>query len=111
MKNMFLIFICIFFLACEKDDKSTNLGDIYVKVYTLDGYEVFPLEGASVYTVPASKTGTTDEFGTCLLKDIEAGYYEIHTQLDGYRPGMIKFQVKRDSVNTVNKMLVSLYPL
>lgn len=74
MKNIWP-FILIFVLigACNKKEVESK-GDVYVTVLTSQSS---PMELVDVYTMPQEIKGQTDEFGTVLLKGLEAGSTEV----------------------------------
>ena len=90
--------------SCEKESELPNIeknGNIYVTVYANSGYYSSPVEGADVFTVPATKQGITDKFGTVLLSDLSSGIYEVYANLGGYGSGKTIVKVFPDSLKLV----------
>jgi len=106
IKTILVIWIAFLVLACEKDEVKVKNGDIYVTVYANSGYSNGPLKGANVFTVPATQQGTTDEFGTTLLKDIEPGSYEVYANMNDYGSGKTVVRVSPDSLKKVTIQII-----
>jgi hypothetical protein len=104
-KNYFLLLILLFTLwSCEKDESSAK-GDIYVTVYANYGGSSVPIKGANIFTVPATKQAVTDEFGTAILKGLDADSYEVYANLDGYGSGK---SVVKVSENSLEKVIITI---
>lgn len=103
MKNkLFILFILLFVLwSCKKEKLLVNKGDVYVTVFTNYGYSSTPIKGANVFTVPSAQQAVTDEFGTVMLKDLDAGSYEIYANLDGFGSGKSAVRVTGDSLKRI----------
>lgn len=112
MKKVYLIFIAIIFLfvSCRKDEK-TKQGDISITAYTISGNSSLPLKGASVYTIPATKEGITDENGNVLLKGIDAGTYELYAKVLGFGLAKTVVRVRGDSLQNVRMKVAKGYGL
>ncbi|MDR0864684.1 MAG: carboxypeptidase-like regulatory domain-containing protein [Candidatus Symbiothrix sp.] len=110
MKLKSILVVCVLFAlwGCNEDeDIAIPKGDIYVTVYESSYYSYSsPVEGATVFTVPATVQTVTDEFGTAMLKDVESGTYEIYASLSGYGSGKVALRVSPDSLNRVNILIV-----
>jgi hypothetical protein len=105
---MAIIMVATLFFGCKKEEQSKSTkGDIYVTVKSNSGYSSGSLlKGVGVFTVPPTKQGITDEFGTVLLKDIEAGTYEVFANLEGYGSGKSVLKVRADSLNLIDILIV-----
>ena len=104
-KILFAFLCVIVLLGCEDDkDPVSSKGDIYVTVVENGGYYGVsgPVEGATVFTVPPTQQGVTDEFGTTLIRGIESGSYEIYAEVSGYGAGKAVVNVQADSLDRVN---------
>lgn len=73
-------------------------GDLNVKVFSNGGFA----SGAKVYTQPASKEGTTDQFGSVLLSEIEPGSYEVYAELQNVGSGKEVVKVVENELAQVN---------
>ena len=97
--NYFAVLVLLFTLwSCDNDDSSSSKGDIYVKVFVNNGYSKVPAKGVNVFTVPATKQAITDEFGSAILKDIDAASYEVYANLDGFGSGKSAVRVSENSL-------------
>lgn len=105
MKNSFFVILILLFtlLSCEKDESPGAKGDIYVTVYANSGGTSIPVKGANVFTVPATQQAITDEFGTAILKNLNADSYEVYANLDGFGSGK---SVVRVSENSLEKVII-----
>lgn len=107
MKNKFLLIgllltVLLGLFSCEREDlEARGKNGIYVAVYANSGYYSTPVKGADVFTVPATKQGVTNEFGTVLLSDIPFGTYEIYANLTGYGSGKSTVKISSDSLKYV----------
>ena len=100
--NYFAVLVLLFTLwSCDNNDSSSSKGDIYVKVYMNNGYSIVPAKGVNVFTVPATKQAITDEFGSAILKGIDAESYEVYANLDGYGSGKSAVRVTENSLEEV----------
>ena len=88
------IIILAIFGGCAKD----LTGDLNVKVFSNGGFA----SGARVYTQPASKEGTTDQFGSVLLSEIEPGSYEVYAELKNVGSGKEVVKVIENELAQVN---------
>ena len=101
MKKVNIFCVCLLLTAlmglfsCKKD----NYGEVYVTVYTDFGKLV---EGADVFTVPNTKQGVTDEFGTVLLSKVLAGTYEIYANLNGYGSGKTVVEIPSNTLTQIS---------
>ncbi|WP_299798572.1 hypothetical protein [uncultured Maribacter sp.] len=98
---LFLIFV-IGIIGCSKDEnEATTTGDLNV-IVVLNGNQ--PVGNAEVYTNPPSKKGTTDDFGSVLLTDLEKGSYEIFASLENIGTGksVVNIQTSELSETTIN---------
>lgn len=93
----FLICIALIFSGCKDDDTPT--GDLSVTVI-LNGYGY--VKNANVYTNPPSVQGLTDQYGSVLLKGLEAGSYEVYASHDSIGAGKATVYVKDHSLNEVS---------
>ena len=106
-KSILGIWIVLMFFGCKTEEPILgNVGDIYVTVYVSNGYSTVPVKGANVFTVPASKQGVTDEYGTVLLKDIASGSYEVYAKLNNYGSGKSVVRVLTDSLKNVGIQVI-----
>jgi hypothetical protein len=103
MKNNYFaaLLLLITLWSCDKDELSTKKGDLYVKVYMNNGYSTAPVKGVSVFTVPATKQAITDEFGSAILKGIDAASYEVYADLDGIGSGKTAVRISENSLEEV----------
>jgi hypothetical protein len=100
--NYFAVLVLLFTLwSCDSNDSSSSKGDIYVKVYVYNGYSKVPAKGVNVFTVPATKQAITDEFGSAILKGIDAASYEVYANLDGFGSGKSAVRVTENSLEEV----------
>lgn len=105
IKINLIFWIAIMLFSCNKDEKTTiNKGDIYVTVY--DNINFVPLKGVNVFTVPASKQGITDEFGTTLLKGLDPDSYEIYANLNNYGSGKTVVKLSPDTLVKVTIQII-----
>jgi len=97
----FLFFILLAFVSCDKDDdlQVKETGDLAVSVRALYGN---PIEGASVYTNPPTAIGTTDKFGSTLLREIPSGSYEVFAELSGFGSGKATINVQTGELTTTD---------
>ncbi len=90
--TILLLIAALGILSCTKvEDTPATVGDLNVHV-VLNGYQ--PVKNASVYTNPPSKEGTTDEYGTVLLKGLEKGSYEVFASLENVGSGKSVVNIK-----------------
>jgi len=108
MKSNFFAALVLLFalLSCDNNDSSSSKGDLYVKVYMNNGYSTVPAKGVSVFTVPATKQATTDEFGTAILKGINAASYEVYANLEGFGSGKTAVRISESSLEEVEILIV-----
>ena len=104
MKKISFLFLLIIiaFVGCSKDNsEATTAGDLNVRV-VLNGNQ--PVGNAVVYTNPPSKQGTTDDFGSVLLTDLEKGSYEVFASLENVGSGksVVNIQTSELSETTIN---------
>lgn len=100
--NLLLLLLTTLTLwSCEKDEETVSKGDIYVTVYSSSGYTYAPIEGANVFTTPATKQAITDQFGTTLIKDLVPGSYEVYANLNDFGSGKSVVRVSGDSLKYV----------
>ncbi len=101
MRYLHLFWLCLLLLpACKSDEDAIEireLGDLTVTVITQFGDRV---DGASVYTQPATVIGTTDEFGTALLRELPKGSYEVYAELAGYGSGKATVNIQTDELSS-----------
>jgi hypothetical protein len=90
----FLILTAILVNSCRK---TLGTGDLTVNVSSNFG----PAKGARVFTLPATIEGVTDEFGSVLLKNIEAGSYEVFASLPNVGSGKSVVNVKVNELQAV----------
>lgn len=101
MKKIF--FLCLFAIlaifGCEDDVQKIEVGDLNVKV-TINEFQ--PAEDAEIYTKPSSKQGTTDEFGSALLTELETGSYEVFATLVGVGSGKTVANIKAGELTDIS---------
>ncbi len=97
---LYIFLICVVLLGgCKKEiDPKITTGDLFVTVYTSEGYNQVPAKNVNVFTKPQSVQGVTDEFGSVLLKGITAGSYEVFASQSGFGSGKSVVDVRRDSL-------------
>jgi len=86
--------ITVMFSAC--DDKNvisprTKPSSILVTVYDAN---FLPVNGAVVFTSPATKQGITDASGNFLFSNMKLGVFEVYAELEGYGSGKTTVEVK-----------------
>lgn len=107
MKFILVCCIALLLVGCKIDEPLFgNLGDVYVTVYANTGYSSIPIKGANVFTVPASKQGITDEFGTTLLRSLAPGSYEVYANLNDFGSGKTVVRVSTDSLKKINIQII-----
>ncbi len=114
LRSIAALFLALFVLnSCEKEESQQEThGDLNV-IVTLNGSEL--LENAEVYTEPATKEGTTDEFGSVLFRNIEAGTYEVFARVPNTGIGrtpvkIIENELNETSVNVRKDVYEGLAP-
>jgi hypothetical protein len=95
--------VCIVMLGgCKKDiDPKVSTGDLFVTVYSSEGYNQAAAKNVNVFTKPQSVQGVTDEFGSVLLKGIEPGSYEVFASQSGFGSGKSVVEIRRDSLTKI----------
>lgn len=102
IKLILAFWIALLLFGCKTEEPLLgDIGDIYVTVYANSGYSSVPVKGANVFTVPATKQGITDEFGTTLLKNLAPGSYEVYANLNDFGSGKTVVRVSTDSLKKV----------
>jgi hypothetical protein len=114
--NVFLlsVFLLMLLSSCNLFDFDDR-GDLSVSLiaHNITGY--IDLEGAKVFTIPASVEGIADNRGNVLMKGIKEGSYKIYATLDGYGSGNETVMVTADSLTKVSitleqKVFLSMAP-
>lgn len=95
-----IILACFILLGgCKKEiDPKVTTGDLFVTVYSYEGYNQVPAKNVNVFTKPQSIQGVTDEFGSVLLKGIAPGSYEVFASQTGFGSGKSVVEIRRDSL-------------
>lgn len=96
--KLFTLFLALTIMSFISGCVKEPVGDMVVSV-SINGFSV--AKGAKVYTRPASEQGVTDEFGSVLLKNIEAGSYEVYAELENVGSGKSVVKIKPDELNPV----------
>jgi hypothetical protein len=90
-KLSFLFTFIVFALtlcSCKKEiDPKEGTGDLFVTVYSSEGYNQSPAKNINVFTRPQSVQGVTDEFGSVLLKGVAPGSYEVFASQSSFGSG------------------------
>lgn len=92
--SIYLMVLMALFTACEEDPEPKETGDLSVSVVVSGYYDSYVVEGAQVYTSPATIQGTTDAFGSVLLSDIEVGSYEVYATYSNYGSGKVAINIQ-----------------
>ncbi len=97
---LYAVLACIMLLGgCKKEiDPKITTGDLFVTVYSYEGYNQVPAKNVNVFTKPQSVQGVTDEFGSVLLKGITPGSYEVFASQSGFGSGKSVIEIRRDSL-------------
>ncbi|QRR03112.1 hypothetical protein [Dyadobacter sandarakinus] len=91
----------LLFFGCGKTiDPRVTTGDMFVTVYSSDGFGG-AAKNVNVFTKPQSIQGVTDEFGSVLLKGIQPGSYEVFANQSGVGSGKSVGTVRKDSLTNV----------
>lgn len=107
IKSILVFWIAFMLFSCKTDEQLLgNIGDIYVTVYTNSSYSIVPVKGANVFTVPATKQGITDEFGTTLLRNLDPGTYEVYASLNDFGSGKTVLRLTSDSLKKINIQII-----
>ena len=95
MKKFILLSMAIamVFSSCKKDKEDTN-SSLFVKVFNSNSYSV---EGATVFTVPATETLLTDTYGSVTFASIPTGVYDVYAIYENYGSGKKSIQVEVNS--------------
>ncbi|WP_353722961.1 hypothetical protein [Dyadobacter sp. 676] len=108
---------CVMLLgSCKKEvDPKVTTGDLFVTVYSSEGYNQVPAKNVNVFTKPQSIQGVTDEFGSVLLKGITPGSYEVFASQSGFGSGKSVVEIRRDSlvkvfINIVKGVTTAIAP-
>jgi hypothetical protein len=92
--------------SCKKEiDPKEGTGDLFVTVYSSEGYNQSPAKNINVFTRPQSVQGVTDEFGSVLLKGVAPGSYEVFASQSGFGSGKSVAVVRKD---TLTKIFISI---
>ncbi|MEM1319395.1 MAG: hypothetical protein AAGG75_04015 [Bacteroidota bacterium] len=98
MKKLILVlFLALSIVGCKKNEDAPR-GDLNVFV-TFNNAIV--ARGATVTTLPATVQGTTDEFGSVLLSDLEVGTYEVFASTPNAGSGKTVATIKADQFTQV----------
>jgi len=100
---IYLSILSIFLIGCDKNTMSLETGDLSVSV--VSAYSV-PIENVDVYTKPPTKQGKTDIIGSVLLKDIEAGSYEVYASFNKVGSGKSVVTIKRNDISEATIQLI-----
>lgn len=106
-----LLLLLPMLFGCKEDLFVENGGDVFVTVYNSGSSSYYyntpiPVKGATIFTVPGSKVGVTDQYGTLLLKGIPVGSYELYANVAGYGSGKTSLRVSKDSLHRTTVQLV-----
>ncbi|WP_397446139.1 hypothetical protein [Polaribacter sp. R77954] len=98
-KILTLLALAILVLGCGKDNNEPEKkGDLNVTV-VLNNFQF--IENAEVYTDPISNQGKTDQFGSVLLKDLNAGSYEVFASYENIGTGKSVVNIKADELSEI----------
>ncbi len=103
MQILHALLVCIIlFSGCKKDiDPKNAAGDLFVTVYSSEGYNQQPAKNVNVFTRPQSVQGVTDEFGSVLLKGIPRGSYEVYASQSGFGSGKTVAEIRADTLTKI----------
>lgn len=88
-----LLVLTLICLSCDKKNLHPR-GNLYVAVKTYG-----PVAGANVFTVPPTKQGVTDNFGSVLLRDLDFDTYEVYATHPQFGSGKSVVKIMSDSLN------------
>jgi len=92
---LFSFAMALVFISCKKDTEDSS-SSLFVEVFLYDGY---PLEDATVFTVPATEILYTDSYGMVTFTNIPTGIYDVYAVYDNYGSGKKSVQVEVNSGN------------
>lgn len=105
MKKILTLFtLLIIVVGCGEDNKEPEKkGDLNVKV-VFNNFQF--IENAEVYTDPISHQGTTDQFGSVLLKGLDVGSYEVFAGYENIGTGKSVVNIKADELSEVTVNII-----
>ncbi|HPV22519.1 MAG TPA: carboxypeptidase-like regulatory domain-containing protein, partial [bacterium] len=95
---------------------SDELDIITVEPSTIEGSvvdssSIMPISGATVILRPGNIISTSDVLGKFIFTNLNAGYYEIEINMDGYLPAMTGTMVTAGEYKVVPAVYMALEPV
>lgn len=110
LKSYSLFMICLFVLSCK--EAPTDVADLVsgVSGTITSRSEGNPVIGASLSTVPSSKSTTSDNNGYYELKEINPGSYTVNVTKSGYNPASTNIVIEEGKISRGDIQMVEEGP-